>query len=107
MSDNEGNAGTAYLAVKSMVAQDPALMTAIVSGLTDGFRMREDKLRAEMTWTNMALDMALTLATKRVSGNTKKLAEDVIRKRLEAWGDNFLNDAERDFLKGLLERDSK
>lgn len=103
--DNKWTPGSAYMAVKSMVAQDADLMQAILSGVTDGFKAREDKLRNEMVWTNMALDMALTLATKKFSGGTKKLAEDVIRKRLEAWGANYLNGAEKAFLTSLMERE--
>lgn len=89
---------SAFSAVKEMVSQDPNLVHAVVRGLVAGQEENLRALREEMTWTNMALDMALTLTSgSRISQGTKDIAEHVIRKRLEEWGAN-VNGAERAFL---------
>jgi hypothetical protein len=93
----EWNAAKAYSVVQEIIASDPALIQAVVSGIAAGMEAKIKSMREEMSWTNMALDMALTMATQRVTPEVKRMAEHVIRKRLEAWGGG-INGIEKAFL---------
>lgn len=96
MSDKWDEA-KAYSVVREILAENPSLLSAVVSGIAAGHAEALDRLRVELTWANMAMDAALMLSTKRVSKQATELLERAITKRLEAFGSN-LNGAEKDFL---------
>lgn len=94
---------SAHAVVREIIAQDPRLMTAVVSGITAGHTDALNRLRDELMWSNMAMDAALMLATKRATPGNVDLLNKAIAKRIEKFGSN-LTGAERDFLSALTHR---
>jgi hypothetical protein len=91
---------SAYHVVREIVAQDPALLSAVVSGMTAGHGEALAKLKEEMAWANMAMDAALTLSTKRATPGNVELLNRCIAKRIESFGANT-NGIEREYLAEL------
>lgn len=91
---------SAYSVVREILAEDPQLLGAVVSGITAGHAEALKRMQEELTWSNMAMDAALMLATKRATPGSVNLLNQCIAKRIEKFGSN-LNGAERDFIASL------
>jgi len=94
------DASKAFSVVRDIVATDPALVSAVVSGITAGFEENIKKLREDVSLTNLAFDMALVLADKRVTPTGRRMAEIVLARRILAWGD-WASKGEREFLERI------
>lgn len=98
MSDHDTwNRFTAYATARSIVAENPALLTAVVRGATQGNADAMQKLKEDLAWANMSVTAALAMATKRITPETRELLEKCLVKRFESFGSNT-SQFEREFL---------
>lgn len=93
----------AYAVVRSIIAQDPQLLSAVVNGIMSGQRDAMDAMREKLTWANMALDSALLLHGKRQTPEFRKHLEFCVGKYLTTMG-HGANKVERDFLDELAKQ---
>ena len=84
--------------VRQAVAEDVSVVSTVIEAIMTGQTEAMGKLKEELSWSNMAMDMALMMALgHRITPGTKKMAEHVIRQRLMRFNGSG-NGIERQFL---------
>lgn len=86
-----------FMMVKSFI-QNGGEATAILEGITSGYRDREKRIREQYSWAQMSLSAALMLInSKTQTPALKRHLEFSIKRHLETSGP-CLNQAEKDFI---------
>lgn len=91
------NEFSAYQVAREIIAENPALLHSVISGVSAGYSEALAKMQQELAWANMATDAALALATKRSTPENIRFFNTVLTKRFQSFG-NGVNELEREFL---------